>query len=300
MPISKKKNSTLPLRRLVAWLFGPGRTGVLIVLLLGAFVGAAWWGWVKLQPRILGTPEYRIGPEQVEITPPPAWIHTDIRAAVFRSPTLDGPLSLLDADLVPRITNAFASHPWVAKVTRVSPHHPASVKVELVYRKPACMIKVPRGLLPVDAEGVLLPFGPEDFTSTEAATQYLAVRDVDREPTGPVGSRWGDARVLGGAEIAAAIGDAWKSLRLYSIVPQTDDSAVAAGRLSEPVFWLTAATGSRIRWGYAPGASEPEELPAAEKVARLKRYFADHDTFDGPQGRWQDLDLRTMPPSVRP
>jgi hypothetical protein len=299
MTVSKKKNSA-SLRRLGAWLLGPGRTGVVIVMLLGAFVGAACWAWVKLQPRILGTSEYRIGPEQVEITPPPAWIHTDIRAAVFRSPTLDGSLSLLDADLVPRITNAFAAHPWVAKVTRVSKHHPASVKVDLVYRKPACMVKVPRGLLPVDAEGVLLP--SEDFSPTEAATQYLAVREVDREPTGPVGSRWGDARALGGAEIAAVLGDAWKSLRLYSIVPQTEDSAVASGRLSEPVFWLTTATrgGSRIFWGYAPGAGAPNELSAAEKVARLQRYFADHDTFDGPQGRRQDLDLRKMPPSVRP
>jgi hypothetical protein len=270
----------------------------MVAVLFGAFVGAAWWGWLKLQPRIVGAPEYRIGPEQVEITPPPAWIHTDIRAAAFRNPTLDGPLSLLDADLVPRITNAFAAHPWVAKVTRVSKHYPALVKVELVYRKPVCMVKVPRGLLPVDAEGVLLP--SEDFTSTEAAAQYLAVREIDREPTGPVGSRWGDARALGGAEIAAAIGDAWKTLRLSSIVPQTEDSAVAAGRLSEPVFWLTTATGSRIFWGYAPGASAPSELPAVEKVARLQRYIDDNDTFDGPQGRRQDLDIHTMPQSVRP
>lgn len=300
MAVSKKKDSISPLRRLGAWLLGPGRTGLVIVVMFGVFIGAAWLAWIKLQPRIVVASEYRIGPEQVEVTLPPAWIHTDIRAAVFRSPTLDGSLSLLDADLVPRITNAFAAHPWVAKVTRVSKHHPASVKVGLVYRKPVCMVKVPRGLLPVDAEGVLLP--SEDFSPTEAATQYLAVRDVDREPTSPVGSRWGDARALGGAEIAAAIGDVWKQLRLYSIVPQTEDPASGTGRLSEPVFWITTSTrgASRIFWGYAPGANAPNDLPAAEKVARLKRYFLEHDTFDGPQGQRQDLDIRSMPPSVRP
>lgn len=283
------------MRRLGAWCWGQGRTGVLTLLLIAVFVGGACWAYVLLRPRIFGSSEYSIGPEQVEITPPPAWIHTDIRAAVFRSPALDGPQSLTDPDLVPRIAGAFAAHPWVAKVGRVSKHYPALVKVELVYRKPVCMIKVPRGWLPVDAEGVLLP--SEDFTPTEATTRYLAVREVEREPTGPVGSRWTDARVLGGAEIAAAIGEDWAKMQLESIVPQAEEAGAAPGRLSEPVFWLTTRTwgGSRIRWGYAPGAGAAGELPAAEKVARLKRYFADHDTFDGPQNTRQELDVRTMP-----
>jgi len=89
----------------------------------------------------------------------------------------------------------------------------------------------------------------------------------------------------------------WAKMQLESIVPQAEEAGAAPGRLSEPVFWLTTRTwgGSRIRWGYAPGAGAAGELPAAEKVARLKRYFADHDTFDGPQNTRQELDVRTMP-----
>ena len=48
----------------------------------------------------------------------PAWIHSDIRGEVFRDPKLGGPLSIMDDDLVDRIKEAFAEHPWVAKVSR--------------------------------------------------------------------------------------------------------------------------------------------------------------------------------------
>ena len=40
------------------------------------------------------------------------------------------PLSILDDDLTGRIAAAFALHPWVAKVVRVTKHHPAGVDVE--------------------------------------------------------------------------------------------------------------------------------------------------------------------------
>ena len=68
-------------------------------------------GWLKLKPRILGSPEYRVGPEQVEITPQPRWIHSDVREEVFRRPALDGPLSLMDDDLVERIDNGLRAAP---------------------------------------------------------------------------------------------------------------------------------------------------------------------------------------------
>ena len=104
---------------------------------------SAGWRGSKLKDSNSRSPDYRIGPEQVEITPQPPWIQqSDIRAEVFRNPTLDGPLSIMDDDLAERIANAFARHPWVAKVERVTKQY-GSVKVELVYRKPVCMVEVP-------------------------------------------------------------------------------------------------------------------------------------------------------------
>jgi hypothetical protein len=314
MATAKKKQSTSPvaarLRKLFSWLFGPGRLALILVLLAALFVGGAYLAWVKLKPRILGSPAYRIGPEQVEVTPQPPWIQCDVREEVFRSPTLDGPLSLMDDDIVERIANGFARHPWVWKVERVAKQY-GSIKVAIVYRKPVCMVKVRDGWVPVDVEAVLLPTG--DFTPLETA-RYPHLLGVDREPTGLAGSRWADARVVGGAEIAAALGDAWEPMRLDHIEPLAADPTTTAqsdpsgpsrpdgfsGRSAEPFFTLVTRSGTRILWGYAPGANVLREPPAAEKVARLQHYFADKDTLDGLQGKPQELDVRKLPPAVRP
>ena len=293
-PAKKQTRRSLP----VPWLLGRGRPLLMLLVLAGLFVGGAIETWRWIGPRILGSPEYRVTAERVEITPPPEWIHSDIRAEVFRDPTLDGPLSVMDDDLAERIYRAFARHPWVAKVIRVNKQN---LKVELVYRRPVCMVEVPGGLLPVDGEGILLP--PGDFSPSEAAG-YPRLTGVERGPTGPPGSRWPDAKVLGGAEIAAVIGPAWEAMRLQRIVPLPADPAAATGggysgrRSAEPFFALLTRGGTRILWGYAPGANAMGELPAAEKLARLQRYLADHDTLEGRQGQPQELDVRTMRPSV--
>ncbi|MFZ1933850.1 MAG: hypothetical protein WCB27_17635 [Thermoguttaceae bacterium] len=308
MAAAKKRSSASPtaerMRGLFSWMFGSGRTAVVVMLLVALFVGGVWWGWKEFRDRILAAREYRIDPEQVEVTPQPAWIpQSDVRAEVFRSPTLDGRLSLMDDDLTRRIADAFARHPWVAKVGPVTKKY-GGVKVDLVYRKPVCMVELPGGgLVPVDVEAVLLPTEAGDITPTEAA-RYPRLSGVDRVPTGPAGTRWGDARVIGGAEIAAALDGKWEPMRLDHIEPSAADTAASnpsdVGRVAEPVFTLVTHRGTRIVWGYAPGANAVGELSAAEKVARLQHYFEAKDTLDGPEGKAQQLNVRDLPPAVRP
>jgi hypothetical protein len=317
MAAAKKQPTVSPaivrLRKLLAWLFGPARTAVVLLLLVGLFVGGAWFAWTKVKDRVLAAPEYQIGPEQVEITPQPPWIpRSDIRAEVCRSPTLDGRLPIMDDDLDRRITDAFARHPWVAKVGTVKKEY-GRVMVELVYRKPVCMVKLPGGgLVPVDVEGMLLPTDTGDITPTEAG-RYPQLWGVDRDPTGAVGTRWGDNRVVGGAEIAAALADKWEPMRLDHVEPSNADTVAGrlgdsglqsapdgvAGRSAEPLFTLVTRVGTRIAWGYAPGANAVGELSPAEKVARLQRYFEASGMLDGPGGKAQQLDIRNLP-AVRP
>ncbi len=312
MSAAKKRKSTKTdsawFRGVLFWLFV---LTLIVAVVFAAIVGGSFFTWMKLKDRILGSPEYRLDPQEVEITPVPDWIHSDLRADVFRDPTLDGPLSIMDDDLAERIARAFARHPWVAKVVRVQPLHPASVQVELEYRRPVCMVEVPGGLFPVDVEGFLLP--GRDFSPGEAA-RYPRLIGVERTPIGPPGNRWPNAKVIGGAEIAAALGPAWEAMRLQRIVPLAADPAAVAAtggvvggdssrqngprRSVEPFFALVTRGGTRILWGYAPGAGAIGELTVEEKVARLKRYLADHDTLDGRGGRRQELDVRTLPPSV--
>lgn len=287
-------------RKFTAWLFGPGRPFVISILLFGLFGGGAWFAWRKHRDRILGSAEYRIGAEQVEITPLPNWIHSDIRADVFRDPRLDGPLSIMDDELVDRVREAFAQHPWVAKVTRVVKQYPASVKVDLVYRQPICTVAIPGDVLAVlvvDAEGVVLP--SEDFSPVEAS-RYPCLVDVDRKPVGPAGRRWGDAKVIGGAEIAAALGPACDVFKIRKIVPLPADPTVftpgGSGVASrEPFFALETQGKKRILWGYAPGANMLGELPPVEKIARLKQYMDDHGSLDVASGQQHEIDVRTLP-----
>lgn len=304
MSAAKKQESSPPMTR---WLRALPAGSILLILLLAGLAGGGALAWLWYKPTILASPEYQIKPEQIEITPLPGWIHSDVRGESFRDATLDGPLSLLDVKTSERMFRAFSRHPWVAKVQRVGKQHPAgagsaSMQVELVYRKPVCMVEVVGGLLPVDAEGILLPSG--DFSPSEAA-RYPRLQGVEQNPTGTAGSRWTNAKVIGGAEIAALLIPHWDAMKLLRIVPLAADPTVhgqvgGSRRSTEPFFALFTRAGSRILWGYAPGANALGELPAQEKVARLQRYLEQHDSLDGNGGRPQELDIRTLAPSVGP
>jgi hypothetical protein len=275
----------------LAFAWGPGRTGTLFVLILVGCGVVATLIWRRVAPHVRASRQYALTLDQIYVTPPPAWIHSDVRAEVFRSASLDPPLSTLQDNLARRIFDAFAMHPWVAKVvavTMVSRHPPARVDVELVYRQPACMVEVPGDLLPVDAEGVLLPSG--DFSPIEKQS-YACLGGIDTRPMRPVGQPWGDGRVLDGAQIAAAFGPAWQQLKLYRIQPSP---ASLAAR--EPTYELFSRAGTRIIWGLPPGTKVLGEASPAEKIARLQQYAADHGGLDT-QGSPMTLDLPALPPA---
>lgn len=257
--------------------------GMLVVLLFGAWCLA----WLKVSDRIFSSDEHVVGPQQVEIlTPLPEWIHTDVRSEAFRHASLEGPLSIMDDRLTERIASAFSLNPWVAEVLQVRKFPPARVEVELVYRRPVCMVEAFDDLLPVDAHGVLLPYGSDDFSSIEKS-RYPRLVGITTAPVGTVGECWSDVRVVGGAEIAAALGEVWGELKLQQIVPS---APLATGVAEEPTYTLITRGGTRISWGRSPGTDVPGELPAAEKIARLRRYIQQYGTLEGADGP-QELNL---------
>jgi len=269
----------------------PGRSVLMLVVIAGLF-GGAWYGaWLKWGGPGLSSEDYLLTDKKVEVTPPPDWIHTDICAQVFRDASLDPPLSITDDALVQRLRSAFALHPWVAKVERVEKFHPARVKVDLVYRRPVCMVEIAGELTPVDAEGVVLP--REDFTAPEAS-RYPRLAGIDSAPLGVAGARWGDDRVLGGAEIAAALVERWETLGLKCILVSTPPGI---GLRATPTFALLTRGGSRILWGRGPMGDAPGENPIQDKIARLERYMADHGSLESQPGG-VGLDLSRPQPSV--
>lgn len=295
MGAAKSKGSAKSLpglqTKLLRLLGGPWRRVVLVGLLLGAFLGGWYFVWLKVRDQVLSSDAYLLTPGDVKITPLPDWIRTDVRGQVLRDASLEGPLSIMDDDLTGRIASAFSLHPWVAKVQRVTKRHPAGVEVELVYRRPVCMVEVAADLQPVDVAGVLLP--RDDFSQVEAA-RYPRLAGIDTAPLGPIGTRWGDGRVVDAAEIAAAFGSTWQQLKLDRISPAADSPAAYAATTTYELF---TRSGTRILWGHGPASKLPSELPAIDKVARLKQYAAENGSLEGPGGP-QVLDVRTLRPLV--
>ena len=114
-------------------------------LVVAVFSGGAWAVWRHVEKHVEGSRDYLVSVEQITITPPPEWVRSDVRAEAFRTASPpDRPLSSLDDGLAQRIAMAFMLHPWVAKAT-VTKRAAARVNVDIVYRRPVCMVEVANG-----------------------------------------------------------------------------------------------------------------------------------------------------------
>jgi hypothetical protein len=132
---------------------------------------------------------------------------------------------------------------------------------------------------------VRLPDG--DFTDVER--RYLPrIAGITGRPL--VGDTWVDDRVVGGAQLAAALADVWQQLRLVEIlargVPSSSDRNTAS------TFEIVTSGGTRIVWGSAPGKeASANESTAHEKRRRLLEYAAQHQHLDSINGP-AELDIR--------
>lgn len=275
------------------WASGSGRAFALILLIAAVTVAGWFVVWQDVNQHVFDSDDYWLRRGDIQMTPLPRWIHSDVRAQVLRNASLDEPLSIMEPGLSQKIAEAFAMHPWVAHVDEVRIGYPAKADVALKYRKPVLMVEVAGGLLPTDRDGVLLPSG--DFSPVEAA-RYPRLVGFETYPLGPVGTPWGDNRVTAAAEIVDCLGDEWHGLKLDRIAP-ADTRAAPLGRSNPTAFELITRGGTRVLWGRAPSQAPPGSPSAAEKVARLVQYVERYGSLEGPQGP-QQIDL-TGPDRLR-
>jgi len=267
---------------------GLALSALVLVVALGGLV-PTWrrWGAPAMQSA-----EYVVTPDKIEITPPPTWVHSDVKQEVVRTAALTR-LDLRDAKLVEQVASAFALHPWVRKVARVEKRYPARLRVELAYRRPVAVVEVTAGgqagLLFIDEESVLLPSA--DFAPSQAK-QYLRISASGETPAGAYGTAWGSQRIAGAARVAAAWGQRWQPLGLYRIaVVET-----AAGGLE---YQLRTPRDNCIVWGAAPGSESAREPSPEQKVAALIQYVQDKGPLDR-EGAPALIDLRSLAvPAVR-
>jgi hypothetical protein len=257
----------------------PWQSAAIAVLLVG-FLAAWGGGWIVVRDRVAAQSDYYLRAEQIELTPRPPWVHSDVKAEVLRDAGLDRPLSLLEDELARRLYEAFPLHPWIARVERVNKRYPARMTVDVVYRRPACMVEVHdrgacRGVYAVDLDGVVLPTA--DFSPLDAARLPL-LRGIDTPPSQP-GSPWGDERVLEGCRLAAALSDVWLELQLVSLapLPRPDEA------LDEPHrYELATRSGSRVLWGLPAAGSAADKAIFEAKIARLRQSLAERSAHGAP------------------
>lgn len=277
------------MRRSLALMIGPWRSFAMSLAVTTVLVVALVILWRLYGSDFLASNQYQVTAANLEITPLPSWIRCDPRPSVVDCISLKGPLSIMDDDAAGRVAEAFKLHPWVDRVIRVTKHHPARIRVELAYRRPACLvfctIRGEREFCPVDARGVWLP--GDDFV-LHNVSEYPIVDGITSAPVSLPGMPWGDECVVGAAEIADAFGPTWHELKLHRIVPA---GRVSSGPRAEYVYDLYTWRGRQIIWGCSPRATAPGEWPASEKISRLRQYAAAHGGLDGEVSR-EPIDVR--------
>lgn len=252
--------------QLSAWLRGRRRNTLLALGVVGGLALAANEAWRHYGTTHAHWENYSVGPDAIEISPPPPWVRADIKTDVVRLGSLEN-LSLLERNTSQRVAEAFALHPWVSDVQRVAKFYPASIQVQVAYRKPVAVVEVEHegqpGLLPVDRLGILLP--PEDF-STGQVKLLPRVAVGKTFPVGAIGTSWGDERVAAGALVAEALCDDWGQTSLFRIEAQP---TIAGGSADLTAFEIVTRDQQRFIWGRAPGREGSGEKTAQEKRARL-------------------------------
>lgn len=262
-------------------------TAALIVLGVAA-------GGTRVSALVLRSVEeqqrFQVSLKSIELTPVPVWINTDLLAEVQHLSGLPTTINILEQDLVHRLRDAFALHPWVRRVKEVQVGPPNLARIRVAYREPVALVRTLHSFEPVDRNGVLLP-----ADSLANLQLYLTISGVRSTPTGPAGTKWEDAAVLAGAATAHAVAAHHRNLGLTTIDvsyyrPTTRDSAQ---------IYLLSEQGTRVKWGRSPDSGYPGEVPVLDKIDRLLRYAAEHGSLDLPAGpyeidvtHWQEISRR--------
>jgi hypothetical protein len=298
MAAAKKKSvpeSSARFPKIASLFSGWGKYVLLGVLLAGGLGFAGYKIWQFVHDKTLASEEFQLTAEKILLKPwpMPRYVRPDPRVEVFAHLQRSGPVSIMDRNLSERITAAFQQNPWIAKVHKVTKKYPASVEVELDYRQPVMMVQIGLEAYAVDSEGTSLPT-KGCFNSPLEIAEYPRLIGVDKGPAVGEGKRWGDSRVIGGAEIAAALLPVWKKLHLQWIIPRAISLGTSSELNSSPQFgeyqFEIIAPGPRdakgipgeihIYWGKSPTDKKSQDFTPAQKVKKLEDIASEKGSSD--------------------
>lgn len=223
--------------------------------------------------------QFRIPFSTVACSPAPSYVGREFLAEVRTSAQLPEVLDMRAPDLAQQLQQAFARHPWVAKVDRVALQGRRRVEVELHYRVPVAVVVIEPDRYLVDRDGFVLPRGQET-AGVEAA--LLQVRGIVTPPLVAAGKRWDAAGLLPAARIADRVASHRDRWNLGTI-------EIGADPL-QPDLRLRTRNGTMILWESLAGDGA-EAAAATEKIRRLQAYCDTYGSLDAPDGPYL-LDVR--------
>lgn len=138
--------------------FKAGLTVAVAIALLSLLV----WLGNRAGSAVANLPRYDVPVDGLVVTPPAGVDRTTFLNEVRALGGLPEMVSAVSEDTPPTLAKAFAKHPWVRDVVRVSVKSDRSIHIELSFREPVLaipMIGTPNMRL-VDSSGILLPPAP--------------------------------------------------------------------------------------------------------------------------------------------
>lgn len=236
--------------------------------------------WEQYQHKILATEDYRLTPEKIDITPPPAWAHADLQQVVLSASSEKAAATILDTNLVAKTANAFRTVGWVEQVERVE-KNADGLNVQLRYRQPAAVVELNRTnipgwpakqaaeVMPVDRLGTVMPGELVQHLRLPRISVFQPVAHNQLVTW----TTWPDERIVEAAEILAAIGPQAEQLGIYRITTRRVPGRTDHGRFP---FELWPTSGTQVIWGSGIGSETINEASAQQRLQALVEYVRQH------------------------
>ncbi|MCC6507817.1 MAG: hypothetical protein IT423_01820 [Pirellulaceae bacterium] len=249
---------------------GSGLAFALIPLLILGYLGWYYYGAEHLDQTLYG-----VKLENIELTPQPPWIHSNLKEQVYRENGLSE-VSLLEPEATATIAHAFDANTWIKSTNQVRKMSGGKVVVDVTYRRPVAMVfqSPPPGTgngkglcYPVDEEGSLLP--TDEFSPSEVLNYFM----IFAENAAPSDTAFRDPRILEALQLVRLLEPQRESLQLACIHVQPDAIDQQLGGFNSWIMYITTQDKREIIWGHAPSRETQDEMLVEEKVARMRAWL---------------------------
>lgn len=270
---------------------GSGLAFAVVPLLVIGYLGWYYYGAKQLDRTL-----YSLKLENIEITPQPRWIRSDLKAEIYRQNRLSQ-LSLLEPAATATIAHAFEANLCIRSANHVRKLSSGKVQIDVTYRQPVAMVlyepaqsaldpnKTKKGFYAIDDEGVVLPRA--EFTQDQVHDYFVIfAQHIQLEGKDTVGFR--DPRIPVALSLCKLLEPLRVELRLAIIEVEADGMDLQLGGYNSWELRLRTKEGRNIIWGHAPGKETKDEMPLDEKLATMRAWLAVPATADTAT----ELDLR--------